>query len=80
MTMFNSLLSGLGSLAATLLPQVVSGAGPVIKAAEALSHAFSSIKTLNGGTAPADAEANHDALMKRVMEHADATFDRAEGG
>lgn len=76
----NAILSGLGSLAARIAPAVIPGAGPAIKAAQALSAAFLSVKEANGGTAPADAEAQHDALFARVKAHAESTFDRLEGG
>jgi flavin-dependent dehydrogenase len=78
--MFDGLLSLIGQAAQVLAPQVVQGAGTAIKAGKALSDAFKAAKSLNGGTAPADAEAQHNALFDRVMAHADATFDRAERG
>lgn len=80
MGMFDGVLSMLGQAAAAMAPNVVSGATNIIKAGKALSDAFKSVKTANGGSAPVDAEAQHDALFNRVMEHADKTFDRAERG
>lgn len=76
---FNQILSTIGNLAKQVLPAVVPGAGPALAGAKALSEAFQSFKTANGGTAPADAEVAHDALFERVKAHAESTFDRLEG-
>lgn len=75
----NSILSGLGSLAKQIAPAIVPGAGPLIKAGEAVLAAFSSVKTINGGHAPPDAEAAHDALFEKVKAHAEGTLGRLEG-
>ena len=75
----NSILSSLGSLATTIAPAIVPGAGAAIKAGQAILQAFNTVKEANGGTAPADAEAAHAALYEKVMAHADATLGRAEG-
>lgn len=75
----NGLLSMLGNAAKTLAPMIVPGAGPLIAAGKALSEAFTAAKTANGGTAPPEAEAAHDALFDRVKAHADSTLGRLEG-
>jgi hypothetical protein len=86
---FDSILSILGTAAAGLNPQLgaVVKAGTaafqnrdkLIAAGKSLTAAFSDLKAANGGTAPADAEAKHDALVASVTAHAGRTFDRAEG-
>jgi len=78
----SSVLSSLGGTMKMLLPAIVPGASAlpaIIKGAQALSDAFKSVKSANGGTAPADAAAAHDALMAKVNEHADETLGRLEG-
>lgn len=77
--MLNELLSMLGNAAKTLAPMIVPGADKLIAAGEALTHAFTSVKAENGGVAPADAEAAHDALFAKVKAHADSTLGRLEG-
>jgi len=72
------ILSLVGRAASTLAP-LVPGGGPALAAAKALSEAFGSLKQANGGSAPPEAEAAHDALFKRVMAHADKTLGRLEG-
>jgi hypothetical protein len=79
MSGLNGILSMLGNAAKTLAPMIVPGAGPLLSAAEALSNAFKSVKNANGGQAPADAEAAHDALFAKVKAHADSTLSRLEG-
>jgi len=74
----NSILSSLGSLAGSIAPGI-TGVGPLLEAGKAISAAFTNIKNLNGGTAPADAEAAHDALFAKVKAHAEATLDRLDG-
>jgi 1-deoxy-D-xylulose 5-phosphate reductoisomerase len=88
--MFDSALAMLGNAAAAINPQLGSAvrAGTaafanrdkLLAAGKSLSAAFTSLKEANGGTAPADAEAKHDALFAKVKAHAERTFDRAEGG
>jgi hypothetical protein len=73
------ILRGLGGLAAKLAPSIIPGAGPAIAAARAIGNAFETVKAANGGQAPADAEAQHDALLARVKAHADSTLGRLEG-
>jgi hypothetical protein len=79
MTIFNGILSQLGSIATSLVPQIVPGADKLIEAGKAISAAFTNIKGLNGGTAPPDAEEAHDALLAKVRAHADSTLGRLEG-
>ena len=79
MSILNSLLSQLGSAAKNLAPQIVPGSDKLIAAGEALMKAFTTVKTINGGTAPPDAEAGHDALFEKVKAHADSTLGRLEG-
>ena len=86
---FDGLLGMLGNAAAALNPQLgnivktgtaaIANRDKLLKAGESISAAFQSIKAANGGTAPADAEAKHDALFAKVKAHASSTFDRAEG-
>lgn len=76
---FNNVLSLIGAAAKQLLPAIVPGSGALINGAEALSQAFRTIKAENGGTAPSDAEAAHDALFERVKAHAQSTLDRLDG-
>lgn len=80
MSDFDNILSLLGRAAKTLAPMIVPGSGALIAGAEALSNAFDSIKAANGGQAPADAEAAHDALFARVRAHAESTLGRLEDG
>lgn len=80
MSGLNGILSLLGNAAKTLAPLIVPGAGPLLAAAESLTSAFTGIKAANGGQAPADAEAAHDALFARVKAHAEGTLGRLEGG
>jgi hypothetical protein len=80
MSGLNGVLSLLGDAAKELLPLVVPGSGAVIAGAGALTDAYNSLKSANGGQAPADAEASHDALFAKVEAHADSTFGRMEGG
>lgn len=79
MTILNGILAQLGSIAGQLATSIVPGAGAAIKAGEAILAAFNVVKEANGGTAPADAEAQHQALLEKVNAHADATLGRAEG-
>ncbi len=79
MSGLTGLLSLLGNAAKTLAPMIIPGADKLIQAGEALSNAFQSVKAENGGTAPADAEAAHDALFAKVKAHADSTFGRLDG-
>lgn len=79
MTIFNGILSQLGSIALSLAPQIVPGADKLIAAGKAISDAFLNVKALNGGTAPADAEASHDALFAKVKAHAASTLGRLDG-
>jgi hypothetical protein len=82
MSMFDSILSSLGGVAGQLASKIIPGAQALpslVKAGEALIGAFKSIKSLNGGTAPPDAEAQHDALFDKVKAHADSTLGRLEG-
>lgn len=80
MSILTTMLSQLGNLAQTLAPQILPGSENLIKAGESLSNAFKAIKAENGGQAPADAEAAHNALFQRVKAHADSTLSRLEGG
>lgn len=83
MSALNNVLLSLGSAAKILTAQIIPGAGNLgnlVKAGEALGAAFKTIKDANGGTAPADAEASHDALFEKVKAHADGTLSRLEGG
>lgn len=75
-----NVLKDLGGIAKRLAPSIVPGAGPLIAAGKALTEAYTTIKGANNGEAPADAEAAHDALLAKVNEHANSTFDRAERG
>lgn len=75
-----NILKDLGGLAKRLAPSIVPGAGALIEAAEALNRAYDTVKGLNGGQAPADAEAAHDALVEKVSAHAEGTLGRAERG
>lgn len=75
----NKILSGLGNLAGTIAPSIIPGASAAIAAGKAISDAYKTVKEANGGEAPADAEAQHDALFKRVMDHADSTLGKLEG-
>lgn len=80
---FNSLLSQLGSVSATLAGLIVPGAAALpalINAGKSAVEAFQHLKTANNDEAPADAEANHRLLVDKVNQHAEATFGRAEGG
>lgn len=79
MANFDAILKMVGQAAETLAP-LVPGGGPALAAAKALTDAFGALKQANGGTAPADAEAAHDALFAKVMAHADRTLGRLEGG
>lgn len=82
-------LSLLGNAAAGLNPQLGAAVkvgtaafqnrDKLIAGGKALTEAFNSFKEANGGTAPADAEAKHDAMVASVTAHAKQTFDRAEG-
>jgi len=79
---YNSMLSTLGSLSSSIASAIIPGAAALpslLKAGKAAVEAFQSLKEANGGTAPADAEASHQALVTKVNAHADATFGRAEG-
>lgn len=82
---FDALLSQLGNVAKGLVSNlpvvggVVKAAPALIEAGKAASRAFQSLKQANGGQAPADAEAAHDALFNRVKAHADKTLGRLEG-
>jgi hypothetical protein len=69
----NKILTELGSLAGGVAT-AATGAGPLIAAGQAIIRAFEDVKQLNGGTAPADAEANHQALVAKVNQHADQTL------
>jgi hypothetical protein len=80
MSGLNGILDLLGNAAKQILPLIVPGSGALIQGAEAISNAFESIKAQNGGQAPADAEAAHDALFARVKAHADSTLNRLENG
>lgn len=83
MTQFTSILSSLGGVAAAIAEKIIPGASAIedlVKGAASVSAAFNSIKTANGGYAPADAQAQHDALMQKVNAHADGTLGRLEGG
>jgi hypothetical protein len=75
----NAILSGLGSIAKTLVPKLVPGADALFGLAKSVSAAFTSAKSINGGKAPADAEAAHDALFAKVKAHAEGTLSRLEG-
>lgn len=78
----SSVLSSLGGTMKMLLPALIPGASALpalIDGAKALSEAFKSVKSANGGTAPADAEASHTALMAKMNAHADGTLGRLEG-
>lgn len=75
----NSVLSSLGSLSGSIATAIVPGAGPLISAGKAVLDAYQNVKSLNGGEAPADAEAQHDLLFKKVMDHADSTLGGLEG-
>jgi hypothetical protein len=80
MAMFNGLLSTLGQAAAEMAARFLPGSGPAIEAAKALGSAFENVKQLNGGSAPPDAQAGHDALLTKVKAHAERTLGRLEGG
>jgi hypothetical protein len=78
-----SVLSSLGSLAGSIATSIIPGAGAIedlVKAGKAVSDAYSNVKVLNGGTAPADADASHAALMEKMNAHANGTLGRLEGG
>lgn len=78
----NSILSTLGKVAVELAPKIIpaaAGLGSLIKAGEAIGAAFENLKEANGGTAPTDAEAAHQALFERVKAHADSTLGTLEG-
>jgi len=79
---FNGLLSSLASWSSSLATLLVPGAAnlpKLVAAGKAAIEAFQHLKEANGGTAPPDAEASHQALVQKVNEHANATFDHAEG-
>ena len=75
-----SILSSLGGVAGNLAGLIVPGADKLVEAAKSLNDAYNHVKEANGGTAPADAEAAHKALMAKVNAHADSTLGRLEGG
>jgi hypothetical protein len=80
---FNSILSALGSVSGQLASAIVPGvanAEKLFEAGKSAIEAFKHLKDANGGTAPADAEASHRALVDKVNAHAESTFGRAEGG
>jgi len=79
MSGLNDILKMLGEVAKEVAPLVIPGSGALIKGAESIAAAFDSLKEANGGQAPADAEAAHDALFARVKAHAESTFSRLEG-
>lgn len=72
-----SILEDLGGLAGKIAT-AATGAGPLISAGKAVLEAFNSVRGLGAEPSP-EAEANHQALVAKVNQHADATFDRAEG-
>jgi hypothetical protein len=80
MSMFDGLLHTLAGAAQELAGRIVPGAAPLLEAGKSLMAAFNSVKQANGGTAPPDAQAKHDALFEKVKAHAESTFDRLEGG
>ncbi len=75
----NKILTDLGGIAGQLAG-AVTGVGPLMEGAKSVAAAFASIKSANNGQAPADAEAQHDALLAKVNEHADSTLGTLEGG
>lgn len=79
MSGLSSVLLSLGRAAADLATRMVPGAAPLIAAAHSIASAFETVKASNGGTAPAEAQAGHDALLARVRAHADSTLGRLEG-
>jgi hypothetical protein len=79
-TNLNSIFAGLTGAAKTLLPLMVPGAGPLLKAGEAIVSAIDHLKQSNGGQAPADALQVREALMTKVRAHAESTAGRLEGG
>lgn len=80
MSMFDSILSSLGTAAKALATHIVPGSSNLIEAGKSLTAAYQTVKAQNGGTAPATAEADHDALLAKVRAHADRTLGRLEGG
>lgn len=83
MGILNTILGSLGEQAKLLAGHIIPGAGAIedlVKAGKAVSDAFIVVKSANGGTAPADAEASHDALFEKVKAHADGTLSRLDGG
>jgi hypothetical protein len=75
----SGVLSALGHAAEQLVPQLVPGAAPLLGLAHSISAAFETAKAANGGTAPAEAQASSDALLRRVQAHAESTLGRLEG-
>lgn len=79
MSQLNSILTSLGGIASTVASAIVPGSDKLIEAGKKILDAFDSVKAINGGEAPADAEAGHDALFEKVMAHADSTLGKLEG-
>jgi hypothetical protein len=80
MSMFDSILSQLGAAAKNLATHIIPGADNLVAAGKSIVAAFETVKAQNGGTAPAQAEADHDALLAKVKAHADRTLTRLERG
>lgn len=80
MSDLDTTLSLLGRAAKLIAPMIVPGSGALIAVAESLGAAYKGLRAENGGQAPADAEAAHDALFARVKAHAESTLSRLEGG
>lgn len=80
MSGYNGILSKIGAAASALAGDIMPGAAPLIEAGKSLVAAFENVKAANGGTAPGDAQAAHEALFAKVQAHADSTLGRLEGG
>lgn len=79
MSALSGVLSALGSAALQLAEKVVPGGGALAGAAHAVLGAIESVKAQNGGVAPAEVQAAHDALFDKVKAHAESTLSRLEG-
>jgi hypothetical protein len=81
-----SLLGEAAKVAAVLpIPGAAAAAGavraaPAVAAGlQGIASAFDNFKAANGGKAPPAAQADRDAALRRVQQHAASTADRLEG-
>jgi hypothetical protein len=79
MSALSGVLSALGNAAAQLAEKIIPGGGALAGAAHSIAAAFETVKAQNGGVAPPEAQAQHDALFEKVKAHAESTLSRLEG-